>query len=363
MGLRAAAAVTGLSVLILTAWWWKSSRPENCYRRGRLALATGDRRTALREARQLIGTPGFEPQGRLLSGFAWRQPAEALQELQIAARAGETAVEALTAAAECYYVLGQYLQTIEVSRSALEQDDVALNARRWLASAFYDLGATGNAAEQLGIVSARVPDDPRPDRLMGLINKDNERFAEAVGHYRESLHRNPHQADRMAILVELATSLVKLNRYDEALDTLRECERTAAVLTLEAECKQSLDRADDALDDLREALTVDAAYLPAHLTLGKLYLLKGCLDDAVTAGKGGTTAPARTAARRGSHLSQAYGRRGERDKAAEQLRPLMQQTQTVEREFTDLHEAAAAKPTDADVRYRLRRSGGKAWQA
>src|SRR5262245_50218722 len=49
--------------------WWNSLRPENCFRRGRRALQTGDRATVFREVRRLLDTPDFEPQGRLLAGL------------------------------------------------------------------------------------------------------------------------------------------------------------------------------------------------------------------------------------------------------------------------------------------------------
>src|SRR6185295_5876458 len=103
----------------------------------------------------------------------------------------------------------------------------ALDARRWLASAEYDLGRTDRADAELKIISDKAPHDPGPDRLRGLISKDYAEYAEAIDHYRESLRRNPQQRGRANVLAELAASLVKLGRFDEALETLRECDRTA----------------------------------------------------------------------------------------------------------------------------------------
>ena len=117
----ASVAIVGLAALVLAGSWWNSLRPENCYRRGRGALAAGDRMTVIREARRLIGNPGFEAQGRLLSGRLLlhdQRPADALPELQFAAHEPATAVDALTAAAECHYLLGQYLRAIEAGEKA-----------------------------------------------------------------------------------------------------------------------------------------------------------------------------------------------------------------------------------------------------
>ena len=103
-----------------------------------------------------------------------------------------------------------------------------------------------NAATELATISEKAPDDYRSERLLGLIEKDNEGFDGAVKHYRESLRRNPRSSDRQSILTELAESLVKLSRFAEALETLRECDQTAQTMTLTAECEQNLGHADEA---------------------------------------------------------------------------------------------------------------------
>ncbi len=351
-----AATIAGLAIITLIGWWWNSLRPENCYRRGRLALAAGDRQLVIRESRRLLATPGFEAHGRLLSGMQLvrdERPADALRELQAAAQDEATAVEALTAAAGCFYALGRYVDAVNVARDALAREDTALDARRWLAAALYDLGITADAAAELKIIAGRAVSDPAPERLLGLIAKDNEQFAEAVEHYRESLRRDPGQPHRAAVLAELAESLVRLSRFDEALPVLHDCRRTAPVLALEAECLQGQGREAEAEGRLRESLDLDPQYLPARLKLGMLLLgqsragdAAGVLEEAVRA------APHSSQAH--FDLSQAYARLGLRDRADEELR-LMKKAQAVEREFTDLHEEAAQKPADADLRCRIGR--------
>jgi len=349
-----ALVTAGLAALIAAGWLWNSLRPEHCYRRGQNALRTGDRQTVIRESQRLLATPGFEARGRLLSGLLSvrdGRPADALPALQVAASDDVTAVEALTAAAGCYYALGEFRAAVNVARTALARDEQALDARRWLAGALYDLGITAEAAAELETISARAPEDPLPDRLLGLIDKDNERFVEAAGHYRESLRRGLRQPDRAAVLAELAESLVKLSRFDEALDVLGECDRTAPVLSLEAECLQSQGRVDDAEKRFREARDLDRQYAPACLGLGALLLAQAHVEEAV-----GVLEEAVRLAPHSSqahfHLSQSYARQGAREKADEQLK-LMKQTQAIEREFSDLHEEAAKKPNDAEIRYQI----------
>jgi tetratricopeptide (TPR) repeat protein len=348
------AAIASLPAIVAVGFWWNSQRPENCYRRGRRALLSGERQTVLRESRRLIRTPGFESRGRLLAGLLYiddGQPIEALQELKLAARDEALAVEALTAAAECYYVSDRYVEAVEVARAALAKDSAALDARRWLAAAYYDLGATGNAVGELQVISSTAPDDVRAERLLGLIDKDSERYADAVGHYRESLRRQPQQPDRQSVLVELAESLVKLSRFDEAQKTLQDCDRTARSMTLAAECEEGLGRSDEALKRLHDALELDQDYLPAILKRGTLLLFLGRSDEAAGALERAVhLAPFNGQAH--FHLSQAYTRQGNLEKSAEQLR-LFQETQQIEREFTDQHESASQDPNDPEIRYRL----------
>lgn len=348
------AAVGALALAAAGVSWWNWHRPEKSFSRGREALRAGDRQQVLREARQLQETPGFEPHGRLLSGLLLLRsgkPAEALTELQQAAQGESTALEAMTAAAECYYQLGQYIEVIDTAHAVLARNAEALDARRWLAAAYYDLGDLSDAVTELQTISTQSPDDPKPERLLGLIYKDNERFTEAVEHYRESIRRGPQQDDRQLVLLELAESLIRLSRFDESLQTLTDCDLTARSLALKAECLEGLGRADEAKGVLRQAIEIEPAYLPPVLQLAKLLLEAGRADEAV----GMLQDAVRTAPHNGRahyQLSQAYTRLGQQAKAAEELQ-LFQEAQQSEREFTDLHLAAAKNPSDADVRYRL----------
>jgi tetratricopeptide (TPR) repeat protein len=304
--------------------------------------------------RELLEAPGFESQGRLLAGWLHARegkPAEALEELQFAVDDETTAVEAMTIAAGCYYALGQFVAAIETARAALIRDQGALEARRWLAAACYDLGRTAEADAELKLISEQAPNDPRPDRLRGLIGKDYSEFGAAIDRYRESLRRDPHQPDRGEILAELAESLVNLGRIDEAVETLRECDRTAPVLTLEAECAESQGRIDDALARVQEALTLDPNYLRASLKRGTLLLLSGSTEEAVVVLEDAVRqAPYSSQAH--FNLAQAYMRRGDTEKADVQLQ-LRRETEKDEQRFPELHKVADEQPNDPEVRYEL----------
>jgi tetratricopeptide (TPR) repeat protein len=197
----AAIAIAGLAAIVLAGWWQNFVRPENCYCRGRLALTAGDRQTVIREARRLLGKPGFEAHSRLLSGLLFlreRRHAAALNELQHAARDRRTDVAALTAAAECYYLLGKYVQAVNAARAAVERDAEALDARRWLVAAYYDLGA----------------------HLHG-----RQKFAEAFTHFQRAFELKPAnnalRQNLAAELVNIGTELASQNQVIAASDYFR----------------------------------------------------------------------------------------------------------------------------------------------
>jgi tetratricopeptide (TPR) repeat protein len=341
-------------VAVLAARHWNANRPRNRYLRGREALAAGDRRTALRESQFLIGTNDFEPHGHLLAGLllvGGGRPADALEELQHAAWDDETAVEALTAAAECYYALGQSQKVIETARTALSRNENAIEARRWLAAAWYDLGAMVNAVSELERISAEDPGDPRSEFLLGLIAKDDEQFASAVEHYRKALLRGITGDTRETLLRDLADSLLKLSRFEEALDVLKEAERSPRVLTSESEALQGLRRQEEAYERVREAIELDPAYFPARLQQGSLLLFDQRVAEAATSLEEAVRLSPHSS-RAHFQLSQAYQRLGKTEEAAEQVKR-MQQCQALEIEFSELHGKASERPADADLRFRI----------
>ena len=229
-------------------------------------------------------------------------------------------------------------------------DESCLDARRWLASAYYDLGAVSHAVAELERISKDAPGDPRPDRLLGLIAKDGELYPKAIGHYQESLRRDPRQQDREDVLLELAESQIKQAYFKEAMVTLGDCSHSAAASTWVAECHSHLGQVDKAHDRLREALELDHHYVPAKLTQGKLFLDNGQVEQAVSSL---TEAAQWDPMNRQVHfqLSQALRQFGKAADADAELQR-MQEIQALEREFSDLHDLAANQPTDADIRVR-----------
>jgi len=331
-----------------------TSRPEYRFRKGLDALAAGNLSAAAREARRLASAPGFEAEAHFLAGAALARKGrceEALAELYQVPESAPFAEKAMTLAAQCNYQLGQFEQAVRCALAALGHESDDLDARRWLASAYYDLGATAHAAEQLEIISKAAPGDCAPERMLGLIEKDRERFPQAIEHYRDALRRGCGPAALQDVLRELAQSLVKLSRYDEALGALADADETAETLTIAAECENGLGRAEEALGTIERALALAPQHVPAILVKANLQLAAGQIRQSQSSLE---EALALHPYDQQAHqlLSQIYSRLGERKKSDEQV-TLMKQSQAMARKFSDLHDQAMRDVADADVRYRL----------
>jgi len=333
--------------------WIRTDSPASSYRRGRQALLNGDRDIVLKESEHLIRS-GQEPHGLLLKGLLLTRAGrfvDAVENLQKAAVDESLAVEANTATARCYYQAGQYLHAIDASMIALDQDPTCLDARRWLAAAYYDLGAVSEATTELERISSEAPLDPRPDRLIGLIAKDSEQFPKAIVYYEKSLKRDPHQDGVEILRHELAECQIKIGKFDEALTMLKNCPRSASALTLEANCESSLGRPDEAQVRLHGALKLDPHYVPAKLALASLHLDQGQVGDAERIlEEAALTEPYNRQVH--FQLSQAHRANGKTDEADAELSQMLQ-IQDIEREFSDLHDQAAREPDDAGIRFRI----------
>lgn len=347
-------AISVLVAAIVLSRSPQSVRPVDRYQRALLALDAGNLRAVRQELDWFRRNAGNESYRSLLAGVLLLKDgdaAAALHELQHAVNDEATRVEAWTHAAEAYYILGRFTDAVATARSALEFDSQAHAARRWLAVAYYDLGANSYATDELIILSREVPTDARPDRLLGLIGKDTEQFAEAVKHYRESLRRDSRPNDLHMVLTELAECQLKLQDHAGCLETLTPVPITAETLVLQAEAYEGLGRHAQAHEAVDRAVELESEYIPALIYKATLLMTGGqpqaavpILEQAVRIHPHDGTARFK--------LAQAYNQVGDTEHAAEQTR-LMEESQKLEREFIDLHRQVSADATNAELRYQL----------
>lgn len=266
-----------IGLCLLIAWQFDSD-PNRWYLRGLSAVADRDRETVLREASRLRKATGFESYGHMLRGkwFLSSQAfAAAAAEFQLAARNTSLRTEALTRCGEAFYRMQRFLDAENVLLQALESEPSNSDARRWLASTYYDLGAMTSALEHLKIIGSDNPTDGRPYRLRGLIQKDFEQYDQAIPEYEMALTRELPATEREAVLLELSECLVRQLRFEDALKTLKVASQTSKSQSIEAQCYAALGRPDDAERLADEAIQLDPSNVAAILTKARILIENG----------------------------------------------------------------------------------------
>lgn len=257
----------------------------------------------------------------------------------------------LVLSGECLVRLKRYREAERVLTTAATESPDDVEAHRWLAILHYDSGAVRKALVHLARVADLNPADARPHRLIGLILKDNEQFAEAAAAYRESLARNPAPADLQELLVELAEALSGAREFAQALETLSRAESTAGVEALRGECLAQLGRPQEARAAAAAALGHDAAHAGALALSATLALDEGDVDSAVATLERAVALHPRDYLLRYQYAL-ALDRAGKSDEAARQ-RAILEPLRQKRLRFSELHDKAAADPDDAGVRFEL----------
>ena len=357
-----------MSLLVAALAWWDTHRPDHIYRRAledvaeaRRAAAVDDlpraaqrRAAALQAYRRLKEIPGYEDRGHYLAGAllaASSDYSRALGELYQVPESSEVVLAAKTLGAECLYRSGQIYRAAETARAVVERDPRALDARRWLAAALYDLGAIPSAAIELEIIARDAPTDGQPLRLLGVIERDQGRFAQAVEYYSEALRREPSARHRGEILEELADCQIRLGQFDAALGTLGDCPETAQSLTLAARCHLALGQFDQAASCVEKALEQKPDSAAALELKGELLENAGRFAEAANVfARAIELMPADRDLR--LRLAGVYDRLEEPEHAAAE-RAAAEEAGKLAEEFRLLHAEADKKVSDPGVRCRL----------
>jgi tetratricopeptide (TPR) repeat protein len=211
-----------------------------------------------------------------------------------------------------------YSAAAENFRRALDIDPDYSEARNNLASILKELersADTAAGARQATAVSADDFESAKTLFLSGLENLERSDFRSAESDFRESLKRVP---DEVSTLTNLAATLIKLGRLDEARDlclkaisldgnsaqswlnlglidkeqsdlpaALEKFRRAADLRPDYAEAfynsglvLKDLDRLTEAVASIRQALAVNSGYADAHSALGSLLLALGEMEEA-----------------------------------------------------------------------------------
>lgn len=320
-----------------------------------LAGVRDNRRVAVEEAiHSLEGRVAYDLPRAYLNGWLQLQSGRTEDALRLAVSAQDhpdVEVESRVLAGQAAYRLGAAGNAKLFWEEALARDPDCLAAHQWLGVLYYDVGAMDNAMLHLRAVSRLDPQDYRPDRFMGLINRDYERPDVAIPHYIESLRRAPNQPDVETVRLELAECQIKQREYDAAMKSLNQCGESTRKKRLTSRCLMNLGELDDARRLARQSLLeqpddVDAIQLNAEIALidGEVEAAAQLLETAVR------FHPFNHGVR--TQLAQVLGRLGREGESKEQS-TRAEELQKLWQRFSDLQIEAINRATDAPIRYEI----------
>lgn len=326
------------------------------------ALNGGDLKSVEKEIKALMEMKGGDAYAKYIAGVALMREnkhAEALNAFGGAVQNPDLAADTLTLSGEALVYLNQRAEAENLLLQALSIDPEQVDAHRWLASLYYDMGAHDHAAAHLRRITELAPDDYRPYRLLGLMNKDFEDYETAVTNYDESLQREPPVLVRAEILLEKAQSLAKLRKYDEAraalasplLKEVQQPEFVAMMKGTLAECLLDEGKPVEADQVISEILEIDPQNLNALVLRGTLLQLNNQLPEAAQVlTQAVNSDPYDYTAR--FKLAQVYQGQGNVELAKSTLAKA-EELKALREKFSQLHQEAAADLTNVDVRYAM----------
>ena len=334
----------------------RSKSPQDDFVAGQEALARGDWATVSRQIQRLRRSSAHADQIQLLRG-GWLlrtgDPRGAIAELVRVRPDGDLHEQSLLLLCESFYQLKQWIDAVAVAQEVLRQHPDHAEAHRWLGATYFDLGDLLQAERHLQELARLAPQDYSPQRLLGLIHQDFERYKEAVADFQEALKRNPPAAIVEEIRLDLANALIKQNRFEEALQTLDYPWPPDKVepRVLRAECFWTMNRQDEAkreLDHVRQRASGDSKvlWLTARMALDEnrtgeaLHSLQQVI----------AVEPANHQAL--YEISLAYRKLGKESEAQEFLERRNAAYALFER-FVELNKQAISEPRNAAVRQEL----------
>jgi len=348
------AALLAIAAVGAGLWWQGRPTKLDPFEEARAALDRGDLPRSRQLWMQLKSSQGREQQATFLRGAILLKKGyyyPALDDLQGLQQDPQLRLPALALIGQAWYHLGRHIESQAALQEVLKAKPDSVEAHRWLAASYYDLGAIHHAVFHLEETGRLDPTDFRPFRLLGLIHKDFEQYDDAILKYKESLRRKSDQPDWAEVREELAACQTRLRSYRDALATLAPCPESTAFDVLRAECHHALGETSLAKEALARALARESENLDALVLQGTLLLEDGDSRRAAEVFRSAVHAhPMDYLAH--LKLAQALSQASEPDLAqAEQKKA--DYIRELRRVFSELHQVAWDSPDDIQVRLRL----------
>lgn len=337
--------------------WYYVTRPEYRWQRGQQALRENDW-VAVEEYARKLEASGEPDRARLLRAEAFyrqRRYADAVAELNQIRDEGDLRVRAASLQGQCLLRLNLLREAHRVFQFVVDQQPDNPDAHRGLAAVYYDLGDLTQAVSHLEQVARLVPNDGRPYRQIGLIDKDLAQYADAATAYREALGRELNPTVREEVQLELAEVLLKQHDYQAALEALDHPtpspQENVQAMGLRAECLWGLSRADEAREVLDRALRREPSNVALLRLRGQISLAEGQPEQAASLLEKAVALDPQDEPSR-YQLALAYTRLNRPKEADEQQKRLKEIRDRLNL-LTTLSKEAMEKPWDGGVRRRL----------
>jgi tetratricopeptide (TPR) repeat protein len=344
-----------LLVIAVSLYLQRRFDPRVLFKRGLVGIQEKDLVQVSRSATELSQHKAYQRHADFFRAYIAIQNGELDRAMRLAMQASEhpdIELEAAVLAGEAAYKMGATGNAKLLWEGVLLKEPNFVPAHQWLGAMFYDIGAMSDSIFHLEQVSKLSPNDARPDRLMGLMNRDYERPEIAIPHYRESLRRNPDQPEASQLRLEWAECHVKLREYEQALEVLKEAEPSPLKDLLTARCWLNLGMLDESRElavrmlegdhpKKTEALQLNAEIALADGETGKAAELLKKASEIDPFNHGVRT-----------QLAQALGRIGESEASREQTK-IAEDLQQKWQRFSDLQLDAINNQTDPTIRYQI----------
>jgi len=277
--------------------------------------------------------------------------------------AGDTRIreECMIMASRIFLATGDNPGAMRTLNEMIAEFPDNVDAHRLLSAKYYDFGSLQLSMKHCQRISELAPQDPRPDRLMGLISKDFDKNELAVTHYTESLKRAPGDStfeQTSEVHVELAEVQIRLRNYAAALASLANLPAAdmppylvANAWSYQAECHVALGEFDEAQQYIQQALSIDAQHEHALEMHGTLSMQSGQTEQALAILSQATTRhPGND--RILFKLSNVHRQLGNADQAATVLAQ-HEKIKALKIQYIEKNVMAAQVPTDAHIRFEL----------
>ena len=373
---RIIAAVSALTIVIAaaaTAWMVRGESradPKQRFEQAVEAARSEDWTTVTTITRELATRPEFESHTALLLGLRLAADGDfetALRSFKRATDNPETELPALVGAGRTLYVLQRYREAIAVLQKAVLLDTAHDEAHRFLASAYYDIGAMDDAQKVLDAIIRFAPDDFRAYRFQAMILHDFELYDEALIQWNAAIDRATLDPKFLAYCqLRKGECLIRLRRYDEACVTLAEvrldstgsaadglpaADFAGQVFAARAEACLAIRRFDESSRFAAESLSLSPGNVAATLTAVRLAEEQQRNEEAILLLK--------TAIERHPREAQLFARMADilasigQTEQANVARSRSAELMALQTRFADLHQQAIAHPDDVTVRLRL----------